>query len=134
MNLSWQDIEQEIAELAKAVNTHPDVIVGVVRGGVIPARLMAGKLSIKEMYCLTVRKDGTRREVVNEILTDLKNKKVLLIEDVLESGKSLTIAQEYLEGLGARVETLAMYTTPETEIKPDYFIKQLQEVPDFPWE
>lgn len=132
--MNWQTVEKEIDKLSKIVRTHPDIIIGIARGGLVPARLIASKLSVKEMYCLTVKKDGTERKVANNILVDLQDKKVLLMEDVLESGRSLLAAKEYLEKLGALVETIAIYTTPETEIEPDYFIKQLQKVPSFPWE
>lgn len=132
--MTWDEIESEIKKLAAKIHFIPDIIIGIVRGGIIPARLLSNHFNIKNMYCLTVTKIGSKRKITSDILEDIKNKKILLVEDVLETGKSLTVAKEYLEKKGAIVKTACLYTTPLTQTEPNYFLKELSTPPTFLWE
>jgi hypothetical protein len=132
--MNWEELESEVDSLAKKINLDPDIIVGIVRGGIIPARLLSNKFNVKEMYCLTVRKVGDRRLVTTEIKEDIQGKKALLVEDMLETGRSLIAARQYLEVKGAIVKTACLYTMPISEIKVDYSLKEINEDVSFPWE
>jgi hypoxanthine phosphoribosyltransferase len=132
--LDWPEIESAVDELSSHITRRPDCIVGVVRGGLVPARLLASRLDVKTMYALTVKKRGGDRIVVTRILDNLKGQQVLLVEDMLESGTSLIEAKQYLESLGAAVETFALYIQPGSLITPDYYLSKRTEVPHFPWE
>ncbi len=133
--MTWQQLEQELQLLTqKLSNFSPDIIVGIVRGGMIPARLLSTYLDIKTVYCLNVQKQNDGRKVTVEITDDVTNKKILLVEDMLETGKSLIVAKEYLENKGAVVKTACLYTMPTSEFKPDYFLKEIDKSVHFPWE
>ncbi|MBW3568905.1 phosphoribosyltransferase domain-containing protein [Candidatus Parcubacteria bacterium] len=132
--MNWYEVDNELKLLASKCSKKPDIIIGIVRGGLIPARLLAKHLGIKDMYCLTVKKYGDERLVTNEINENLAGKHILLVEDVLESGTSLIAAKEYLESCGANVETASMYWQPHTKIQPDYYVAERTEVPVFPWD
>ena len=132
--MTWKELEKEITTLSYKITTNPDIIIGIVRGGIIPARLLSSKLEVREMYCLTVKKIGNKRKVTSEIVDDLIGKKVLLIEDMLETGKSLTTAKLQLEEKGAIVQTACLYIMPVSEIKPDYYLKKIKDITKFPWE
>ena len=133
--MTWDEFDARIAELAAKVDWPVDVIVGVVRGGVVPARCLAGKLAVRGMYCLNVAKAGGERQVTTSISTDLTGKNALLVEDVLESGASLIAAADYLRReKQALVKTAALYYLKDTLIIPDYSLGAVSEVPAFPWE
>lgn len=132
--MTWEELTTEVTELSTKINFTPDIIVGIVRGGLVPARLLSSKLKAKDMYCLTVKKIGAKRKVTNDILEDLTDKKLLLVEDMLETGKSLIVAKEYLANKGADVKTACLYTMPISEIKPDFYIREVNEIIKFPWE
>ena len=132
--MTWQTLEEEIKNLLQKIEYAPDIIIGIVRGGVIPARLLSGLLKIKDMYCLTVKKIGEERKVTSEISEDLNGKRILLVEDMLETGKSLITARKYLESKGAQVKTASLYVTPISEVKPDYYLAEVKEVVQFPWD
>jgi len=132
--MNWDELQLEVKALAAQIDFAPDMIVGIVRGGLVPARLLSSELRVKEMYALTVKKVDDERKVMNEILEDLSGKKILLVEDMLETGKSLIVAKEYLESKGAKVKTACLYTMPQSEIVPDFSIKKVAEVVRFPWE
>lgn len=132
--MNWAELDQEIRQLAQKIAEKPDIIVGVVRGGLVPARLLAARLNVKDMYAVTVKKVGDSRKVTSEISEEIEGKHILLVEDILETGKSLVVAKEYLESKGASVKTACLYTMQQTEIVPDYFLNQISEVQKFPWE
>lgn len=132
--MDWKDFEKEIENLSSKIDFAPNIVVGVVKGGIIPARLLSNTLKVKSMYCLTVKKLGKERQVTTKIFEDLKGKKIILVEDVLETGRSLIAARQYLEKKGATVKTACLYTMTRTEITPDYYIKRVGDLPKFPWE
>jgi uncharacterized protein len=133
-SLSWQEFETELQSLKNQVDFTPDIIVAITRGGIIPARLLSTYLKVKTMFCLTVKKSGKKRLLLTHINDDLKGKNVLLVEDMLETGKSLTEARQYLIDQGASVKTTCLYIMPISEIKPDYYLKTVQQAVRFPWE
>jgi hypoxanthine phosphoribosyltransferase len=132
--MNWQDVDLELTKLVAEINDKPDYIIGIVRGGLVPARILASKLDVKDMQCLTVKKQDGGRKVVTDILEDLTGKSVLLVEDMLESGKSLIVAKQFLESRGAIVQTLAIYIQSHSEITPDYYLLVKGDVSKFPWE
>jgi uncharacterized protein len=132
--MTWQEFESEIEKLSRKIDDKPDYIVGIVRGGLIPARMLSKLLSIKSMFCLNVEKKDGERSVSSNVDFTLQNKKILLIEDMLETGKSLMIAKKWLEEKGAIVKTACLYTMPISECKPDYYLKQTSEIIPFPWD
>lgn len=132
--MDWKNFEQEIAALSHKIDAPFDIIVGVVRGGVVPARMLSSRLGVKKMYCISVEKDGNERKVVTEINEDIDGKKILLIEDMLETGQSLVVAKKYLENKGAHVATGCLYTMPISVVHPDYSLGEVEAVVKFPWE
>ncbi len=132
--MTWDELQSEVADLSALVEDKPDIIVGIVRGGLVPARLLSSALGVKEMYCITVKKEEGERRVSSEITEDISGKRVLLVEDMLETGKSLDVARIYLESKGAIVHTAALYTMPATTAACDYSLRVVPEIITFPWE
>ena len=134
--MNWDFLTKEIHSLAQKIEKEylPDVIVGIVRGGIIPAQLLSTELGENQVHCISVTKDGKRRRVVTKILEELVNKNVLLVEDALESGRSLIEAKRYLESTGANVKTACLYYTSASDIVPDFYLRKVARIPKFPWE
>ena len=120
--------------MAERITETPDIIIGIARGGVIPAVLLSKLLEVKDLYVLKVWREGEERRIIAEIFTNVSGKKVLVVEDMLETGKRLTVAREYLESKGASVQTACFYTMPMTKVQPNFFLREVQEVQRFPWE
>ena len=135
--MGWQTFEQEIKKLSEKIefnNYHPDMIFGITRGGVVPARLLSSSLLVKDMICISVRKIGGERKVITDILDDIFGKNVLLVEDMLETGRSLIAAKNYIESKGAKVRTACLYIMPISEVQPDFYLNQINKPVNFPWE
>lgn len=132
--MNWNEFDQDIRSLAKKINYTPDIVIGIARGGVVPAVLLSKSLKVKDMYVLKVRREGGERRIIAEIVSDVANQKILLVEDMIETGKSLIVTKEYLESRGADVKTACLYTMPISEITPVYSLKEVPGVIPFPWE
>ena len=132
--MQWKELEGEIDNLASLITEPIEIIAPIARGGLIPGRLLASKLHVKTMYSLSVAKSQKQRKVVTEIKTDLVNKHVLLVEDMLETGTSMIAAKKYLEKRGAIVRTACLYTMPKTQMTPNYSLRIVTAIVSFPWE
>jgi hypothetical protein len=79
----------------------------------------------------------TKKEPIltQELQTDLTNKKVLLIDDVSDTGKSFEFAVEYLQRRKLQIlQTAALHYKPHSIFKPDFFVKETSNWIVYPWE
>ena len=119
----------------------PDVIVGVTRGGLVPARVLSDLLGTCELATVGVEfyvgVAETRSEPVlkQSVSADVTGKKVLLVDDVADSGKSLLLAKEHLQNKGvAEVRVATVYCKPLSALTPDFYEKETRLWVVFPWD
>ncbi len=138
--VTWDDIVRWVKDVAQKVRESgykPEVIVALARGGWIPGRLMCDHLLVKDLYSLktehwgiTATRDG-RAKVVHDVPVSLKNKKVLIMDDITDTGQSLNLAFEYVKRHNpAEVKTAAMLHITHSKFVPDYYS---EEVPADDW-
>ncbi|HOT32900.1 MAG TPA: phosphoribosyltransferase family protein, partial [Rhodoglobus sp.] len=63
----------------------------------------------------------------------IDGKKVLLVDDVSDSGRTLDMVVTLLEGMGAEVRTVVLYTKPGTVHEPAYTWRRTAQWITFPW-
>jgi len=119
----------------------PDVIVGIARGGWIPARLLADFYGNRRTANIKIEfYDNTSRATENPIITQkisegVEGKVVLIVDDVADSGKSLLAAIEHIKEMGAKeIKTATLYYKKQSVIKPDYYINETNSWIVYPWE
>jgi hypoxanthine phosphoribosyltransferase len=142
--LTWNRTYNVLLSLARKIVRSgyvPDVIVGVSRGGWIPARVLCDLLSVPVLANIGVEfytgvGDTKRRPRLTQPLsTDVSCKKVLLVDEVVDTGQSLKLAQEHIVNEGAKeVKTATMYTKLCSSIEPCYHEKETTSWIVFPWE
>ncbi|MDR5878795.1 phosphoribosyltransferase family protein [Caballeronia sp. LZ032] len=128
---------KSLANRISASGFRPDYLVGLARGGWIPTRLLSDELGVKEILSVGLRYADTNRTtlVAYSLPSPMPNgKKLLLIEDCLESGRSLVEAKRLLEREKNFVQTASIFITDRTLERPDFFVHHLQLPPSFPWE
>ncbi len=142
LRISWEEGAKLCEELVRKTEKYkPDVLIGVSRGGLVPLRIFSDMLDIKKIGVLGIqfyKKIGETMdfpEITHEMPLNIKGKKVLIIDDVADTGKSLIAAKEYIEKKGAsEIRTATLHYKPTSEIKPDYFIGTTTKWIVYPWE
>ena len=141
---AWSQIYAMLVNQAEKIRQshfQPDVIVGVTRGGWVPARVLADLLEITDLVTVGVEfyvgVAETRSEPVltQRVFADVAGKKALLVDDVADTGKSLQLAREHVRQQGAAEVLIAtVYCKPFSVIKPDYYEKETRGWVVFPWD
>jgi len=119
----------------------PELIIAISRGGLVPARLLSDSLNVPILYTIRISfysSVGVRREkpeVTQPLDVDIKGKKVLIVDDISDSGKSLVLAKEYVDSLGAgETKTATIHYKPTSVFKPDFFSETTNAWIVYPWE
>jgi hypoxanthine phosphoribosyltransferase len=141
---TWNQIYAMLLSLAEKIRKDgfkPDVIVGVTRGGWIPARVLSDLLEISNLATVGVEfyvGCGETRNapiLTQHVSKDVGGKKTLLVDDVADTGKSLQLAREHLQQQGAKeVRVATVYFKPFSLTKPDYFEEETRCWVVFPWD
>ena len=142
--LSWNDIEEAASLVARKIvesGFKPDVIVGVLRGGVVPARLIADELGVEEMGMLEIKLytginlRKPKPYVKQPLIIDVNDKRVLIVDDVSDTGLTLSLALDFVRAyMPSTVKTATLYIKPWTRLIPDYYARSVEGWIVFPWE
>ena len=131
----------KIAEAIKKSKYEPDIIVGVSRGGWIPARIMVDLLenpklaNVATEYYLGVAESKQEPSITQSISISVKDKKVLVVDDVADTGESLTLVKIHLKEQGAsEIRIATIYYKQWSVTIPQYFAKETCLWIIFPWE
>ncbi|MHA1638479.1 MAG: phosphoribosyltransferase [Candidatus Thorarchaeota archaeon] len=142
--LSWQDVYNLTLRLSERIVKSgfvPDIIVGIARGGWIPARILSDVLYTSAMFNIRIEyysSIGTKGEtpiVTQPLAMSLEGKKVLLIDEIADTGDSLLYAIEHVKNLGAEtIKSAVLYLKPTSKITPDFYISMTNSWVIFCWE
>ena len=152
-NLTWQgfgDACRQIAEQIADSGWMPDLIVAIARGGMLPAGAISYALGVKANGAINVEfytgvgKTMLEPEILEPYMdiSSLEGKRVLIVDDVADSGKTLKLIMDLIakEGLSMGSDTAkvdarsaTIYLKPTSIIKPDYVFKQTDKWINFPW-
>ena len=141
---TWNQIYSLLLELAEAIQKskyEPDVIVGVSRGGWIPARILSDLLenpklaNVATEYYVGVAETKQKPSLTQPVSLPVKDKKVLVVDDVADTGESLKLVNAHLKEQGAsEIRIATIYYKPWSVIVPCYYEKETSKWIIFPWE
>lgn len=141
---TWNLIYKMLLNLAEKIRKDrfkPDVIVGVSRGGWPPARVLSDLLdnpniaNVRAEFYLGVAETKGEPVLTQPVSVDVAGKKVLVVDEIADTGKSLKIVKEHLMASGARdVKIATVYYKPWSMVKPDYYERETRCWVVFPWE
>ncbi|MCD9152823.1 phosphoribosyltransferase [Aeromicrobium duanguangcaii] len=142
--LTWPTYGTAIRELAQTVadsGFRPDIVLGIARGGLIPAGSVAYALDCKNLFTMNVEfytGVGTTREEPTLLppfldLAELDDLSVLVVDDVADSGKTLELVARICWEHAGDVRSAVIYEKPRSIIKPDYAWRQTDRWINFPW-
>ena len=141
---TWNQIYDMLLAQAQKIQGDgykPDIIVGIARGGLVPSRILADLLETRDFAIITIEYyvgigQKNKEPILKQCLhTQLPDKKVLLVDDVSDGGRSLQLAKKHLQEQGAKeIRIATVYCKPRTITLPDYFEKETSLWIVFPWE
>ncbi len=133
--VSWSRALRLCYRLAKMVadsGYRPEVIVAVMRGGVVPALVISDVLNVESFYAIRVKHWGIAEEVhptpVVEQLPQgrVEGRRVLLVDEVADTGKTLEVAIRELSKLNPReLRSAVLHLKPTSTVVPDYYAERL---------
>jgi len=132
---------REVAQRVVDSGYAPDLVIAIARGGLIPAGAISYALGIKAAGTLNVEFYSDIEEtlpdpVVLEPLLDtdaLVGRKLLVVDDVADSGRTLELVLGLLRKHTADVRSAVLYTKPRTIVQPDYSWRETDLWINFPW-
>jgi len=143
----WEEVVEwcrKLSEVIKASGYKPDLIVAIARGGYVPARLLCDFLDVHDLASLQVLHWGKAAEItaVAHVMypysLNLEGKRVLLVDDIVDTGDSVIVARDYIlsNWRPAELKIAAMqWISPVAKIKPDYYVEEVKEWVwyQYPW-
>jgi hypoxanthine phosphoribosyltransferase len=141
---TWNQIYDMLLHMAGNIRQSdykPEVIVGITKGGWIPARVLSDLLEVPHLATIGVEFYVGVAETKNEpVLTQgvsesVAGKRVLVVDDIADTGESMALAKSHIDQKGAvEVRTATMYRKPWSKTAPDYYEKETSYWVVFPWE
>ena len=133
--ISWSEVQRlclRLANLIRESDYHPDIVVAIGRGGFVPARLLCDYLDIMALTSIKIEhylSGSTKQEqavIRYPLSTKIKNLRVLLVDDVNDSGDTLDIAIQHLDEFQPReVRTAVMHHKTSTYFEVNYKAKTI---------
>ncbi len=142
--MTWDMLGEATRSLSQMVaddGYEPDMILGIARGGLLPAGAIGYALSIKNVYTMNVefytgvdeRLDVPRILPPAPDFIDLSHGKILVVDDVADTGHTLKSVEEFCEGKVGEVRTACIYEKSHSVVKCDYVWKHTDQWINFPW-
>ncbi|MFC0530974.1 phosphoribosyltransferase [Phytohabitans kaempferiae] len=141
--ISWKTVDTCTKQTITAIQQsgfHPELVVGVGRGGAILAGMLAGNLGHVPLFVVDTvldRSDGMSTVHVRfpNLLPDLDGKRVLLAVGELYSGEDLRAVLQTIKATSptAQIKTVSLFTHPATSIKPDFVGRETRQPLSAPW-
>lgn len=139
--LSWNRLHNDIYKMSvKIEKTYkPDIIVAIARGGLTIAHILSDFLELP-ITSFTVISYADQKQVSVPKITfqlgnKLNNKKILLVDNISDTGKTFIRGIEYLKENGAQeIQTACPYIKPWTTCIPDFYHVTVDEWVIFPFD
>ena len=141
LRIGWEEAAEYCEQLAGKIDYRPDIIIGISRGGLVPARILSDVMGINKVgiigmvFYKKAGEPGERPQITQELAMDIKGKRVLLVDDIADTGKSLVAAKGYLSGKGpSEIKVATIHYKPKSELRPDYYVGETTAWVVYPWE
>ncbi|MEM4367090.1 MAG: phosphoribosyltransferase [Candidatus Anstonellales archaeon] len=140
--ITWSSVEKSCAKLGDMIKKdfEPDVLVGISRGGLVPVRLLSDKLGNSNIGIMRVvfykgaGKTIGFPKIVQPLNIDVKGKKVLVVDDIVDTGMSMQVAIDHIKRRGAKEIRVAVIDYKQSSsIKPHYYANKASKWIVYPW-
>jgi len=143
-HLSWAtfgDAGRILAQQVAASGFEPDLILSIARGGLFVAGVLAYALDVKNVHVMNVEfytGVGQRLEMPVMLppvpnVVDLAGARVLIADDVADTGETLKLVDEFCRDHVADVRCAVLYQKPHSRVQCEYVWRETDRWIDFPW-
>lgn len=132
---TWEDVDRwadRLAELVRGADAVPESIVGLTRGGWVPGRLLCDRLGVRHLVSLRAQHWGVtatpsgRAELTEGLSASVSGRKVLLVDDITDTGESLALAVDHVRAGGPeRIESATFLHIDHAKFVPTYTAERI---------
>ncbi|MDW5550862.1 phosphoribosyltransferase [Methanosarcina sp.] len=133
--LSFNEVLQLSKVLARKIKASgyiPDLIVAVGRGGYVPGRLVSDFLLFSDLTSMKIEHYTRAADILEEtrikfpIPENISGKKILIIDDVTDTGETLKLAVDYVLSLNTTdVRTAVLQHKTCSAFTPDFYAQKI---------
>jgi hypothetical protein len=142
--MTWADLgagSRQLAEIVHEDGYRPEMILAIARGGLLVAGALAYALDVKNTFTMNVEfYTGIDERLEMPMLlppvpdlVDFSETKVLIADDVADTGATLALVKQFLEGKVAETRCAVLYEKPRTTVRCEYVWRRTDRWIDFPW-
>ena len=142
--MTWGDLGTAVEELAAAIHSdgwRPDAVLALARGGLPLGGALAYALGVKSMATLNVEfYTGVDKRLDEPLLlppvpdlTLLRTERLLVVDDVADTGRTLALARDFCAEQGPDVRTAVLYEKPSSVVRCDFVWRRVDRWINFPW-
>jgi len=142
--MSWDDLGAGTRELARLIHEdgyRPDMVLAIARGGMLVASALGYALGVKNTFTMNVefytgvdaRLDMPMILPPVPDLVDFGETRVLIADDVADTGATLALVKGFCEGKVAEVRCAVLYEKPWSSVSCEYVWRRTDRWIDFPW-
>lgn len=142
--LSYEEFGIAVRELAQVIKDsgyEPDIVLSIARGGLLIGGALGYALGVKNTFTMSVEfYTGVNERLALPVVlppvpnkVDLTGLKVLVADDVADTGATLKLVREFCAGYVAEVRSAVLYEKPHSVEKPDYAWRHTDKWIEFPW-
>jgi len=142
--MTWADLGEGARALAEAIHEdgyRPDIVLAIARGGLLVAGGIAYALGVKNTFTMNVEfYTGIDERLPVPMLlppvpdlVDFAETKVLIADDVADTGATLALVHGFCAGKVAEVRSAVLYEKPRSTVHCEYVWRRTDLWIDFPW-
>jgi hypoxanthine phosphoribosyltransferase len=142
--MTWDDVGTAVDELAvqiQAAEFAPDAVLALARGGLPAGGALAYALGVKAMATLNVEFYTGVDERLDEPLllppvpdlTVLRTERLLIVDDVADTGRTLALARDFCAEHVGDVRTAVLYEKAQSVVRSDFVWRRTDKWINFPW-
>ena len=142
--MSWQDLGDGARELAEFVHRdgyRPDIVLAIARGGLLVGGAIGYALGVKNTFTMNVEfYTGVDERLEMPMLlppvpdlVDFAEQRVLIADDVADTGATLALVKDFCEGKVGEVRCAVLYEKSRSTVRCEYVWRRTDRWITFPW-
>jgi uncharacterized protein len=147
--ITWNDVDRLIDHLIPQLEGEFNAMVMITRGGIIPGGMMAEAMQLERIFTASVDFPAQMEAEQKKLLAwpkfiqfpeegQTRNNRVLVIDDVWGSGRTVTAVKNRISSSGGVAVTCVLHFNPYRNLfgtaRPDYYAAITDAHIVYPWE